>query len=85
MREAILSPAARAYRDEMSDLERTAIDRRIAHLEYHPAPDHVTTFAVPGVTGFLIYDDGEWRMSYAILNEATILIRSVAHILDLPS
>jgi hypothetical protein len=85
MREAILSPGARTYSDEMSDAERAAIDRRIARLEDNPIPDQRTTFAAPSIPGFFLYDDEVWRLSYATPNDAALATRSIAHVLDLPS
>jgi hypothetical protein len=83
MREAILAPAARAYRDMMSDAERVAADRCIARLEGDATPDGRTTLAVPDVPGFFLYDDGMWRIAYTVPDGATVVIRSIAHVLDL--
>ncbi|MGH2583791.1 MAG: hypothetical protein ACRDJE_02620 [Dehalococcoidia bacterium] len=84
MREAILRPPARAYYSLMSDAERDAIDRRIRRLEHDPSPDGRTTFAVSDIDGLFLYDDGIWQMAYAVSDNATLVIRSIAHALDLP-
>lgn len=84
MREIGFYGRARTYYDLMSAAERETLDRCLHRLETDPAPDDVIVFAVPGVPGFFIYDDGVWRMSYTIPDEATIIIRSIAHALDLP-
>ena len=84
MREAILRPGARDYYDLMSDAERAAVDRRINRLERDPSADGRTTFAVPEIPGLFLYDDGTWQILYAIPDDATLLIRSIAHALDLP-
>ena len=83
MREAILRPGAREYHTLMSDAERDAVDRRIQRLERDPSPDGRTTFAVPDSPGLFFYDDGTWQMVYAVPDEATVIIRSIAHVLDL--
>lgn len=84
MREAILLSAARAYADLMSEVERADLDRRIVRLEVDPSVDDRTTFGLPDVSGFFIYDDGIWRMTYAVPDDATVVIRSIKHALDLP-
>jgi hypothetical protein len=84
MREAMLQPAARTYRELMSDAERADIDRRIARLERDASADGLTTFAIPDSSGFFLYDDGVWRKAYAVPDDATIVIRSIKHALDLP-
>ena len=68
----------------MSDAEQAAIDERLARLERDPTPDGISTFAVPGAPGLLLYDDGTWQMRYLVPDEATVAIRSIAHALDLP-
>lgn len=84
MREAILLPRAREYRDRMSDAEQRAIVRRIDRLERDASVDGRTTLDIPDIPTLFIYDDGEWRMSYAIPDEVALIIRSIAHALDLP-
>jgi len=84
MREAILRPSARASYNLMSDVEREAVRRRMNRLEHDPSADGRTTFAVPDIPGLFLYDDGIWQMVYAIPDDATLVIRSIAHALDLP-
>jgi hypothetical protein len=84
MREAILQAGARRYYQLMSDAEQAAIDARLARLERDPTPDGITTFAVPGVPELFLYDDGTWQMRYLVPDDATVVIRSIAHALDLP-
>ena len=83
MREAALSGQARAYYELMSASERAEVRERITQLQRDPSPDGVTTFALPGIPGFFLYNDGEWRLAYAFPDEATLIIRSMSHVLDL--
>jgi hypothetical protein len=83
MREATLIGQARAYYALMSTAERSDVRHRLARIERAPWPDDQTIFAVPGTPDFCLYDDGDWRLFYAILDEATILVRSITHVLDL--
>jgi len=84
MREAILQAGARRNYLLMSDVEQAAVDERLARLERDPTPDHVTTFAVLGAPDIFLYDDGTWQMRYFVPDEATVVVRSIAHALDLP-
>ena len=63
MREAALFGQARAYYELMSDAERAALRERVAQLERDPSPDGVTTFGLPGIPGFFIYNDDVWRVA----------------------
>jgi hypothetical protein len=84
MREAAFRRAAYASYDLISQAEREAIDRAIARLERDPTADGLNTFEIPGTTGLLLYDDGTWQIVYALPDDATLVIRSIAHTLDLP-
>lgn len=84
MREAILLPGAREYRERMSEAEQFAVERRINRLERDASVDSRTIYGIPDIPTLFLYDDGEWRMSYAVPDEATLVIRSIAHVLDLP-
>ena len=85
MREAILLPGARAYRALMSEAEQLEVERRINRLERDASVDNRTTFAIPGTSELFLYEDGLWRMTYATPDAATIVVRSIAHALDLPN
>jgi hypothetical protein len=85
MREAILMPGAKEYRDLMSEAEWEAVRRRINRLEQDASPDDRTTFAVPDVPGLFTYDDGTWQMIYVVPDDATLVIRTIAHVFDLPA
>lgn len=85
MREVALYGHARTTYDLMSPTEQASLDRSLHRLEEDPGPDGEITFAVPGVPGFFIYDDALWRLSYAVPDDATVVIRSITHALDLPS
>lgn len=84
MREAVLHGKTRAYCDLMGPAERAQVDQRLRRLELDPSADGVTTFELPGIPWLFLYDDGVWRMTYAVFDDATIIIRSIAHALDLP-
>jgi hypothetical protein len=84
MRGAALRGKARDYYDLASAVERVQIDDRLRQLELDPSADGVIRFDIPGVPGFLLLDDGLWRMTYVVRDDATIVIRSIAHALDLP-
>lgn len=84
MREAALGAEARAYYEIMSEAERAEVRRIRTRLEHDPAPDGWTTHDIPGVPSLLLYDDGAWQVLYAVPDEATVVIRSIAHALDLP-
>jgi hypothetical protein len=85
MREIAFFEPARHYYDLMGDAERTALDLCLHRLERDPTADGVTTFSVPGIRNFLLYDDGVWRLAYTVPDAATVMIRSIAHALDLPT
>ena len=40
-------------------------------------------FTLPGIPDFFLYNDGVWRIAYAVPDEATLIIRSISHVLDL--
>ena len=84
MREVALRGAARAYYALMSGAERAAIDQATRLLEQNAQPDGLITFEVPGLPSLRVYDDGTWQMVYVVPDEATVVIRSIAHALDLP-
>jgi hypothetical protein len=48
-------------------------------------PDGATSFAVPGIPGQILYDDGEWQMHCILADDASLVIRTIAHALDLPN
>ncbi len=83
MREAALRGQARAYYELMSPAERAAIAQRSARLERDHSPDGRTTFAHPDASVLLVYDDGTWQMIYTVPDDASVIIRSIAHALDL--
>lgn len=85
MLEATFRGAARTYYDPMSPVEQASIDRVIARLEHEPAVDGVHIFGVPGAAALFLHDDGAWQIAYAIPDDATLVIRSIAHALDLPA
>ena len=85
MREAVLRPPARDYRNLMSDTEYAQTERILDRLERDPSVDGLTTFAVPDLPGQFVFDDGTWRMVCSIPDEATVVIRAIAHTLDLPN
>ncbi|MGE0540326.1 MAG: hypothetical protein AB7R89_09095 [Dehalococcoidia bacterium] len=85
MREITFFGAARRYYAQMSDAERATLDLCLRRLERDPAPDGVTTFSIPGIPDFFLYDDGAWRMAYTVPDAVTVIIRSIAHALDLPA
>ncbi|MGH2587427.1 MAG: hypothetical protein ACRDJE_21130 [Dehalococcoidia bacterium] len=84
MREAGFRGAARVYYDLMSPAERAAIDRIIVRLEHDHTADGMSTFDVPDVPGLLLYDDRTWQVLYSVPDEASLVIQSIAHALDLP-
>jgi hypothetical protein len=84
MREAVLRPAARDYRNLMSDAEYAQTERILDHLERDSSADGLMTFAVPNIPGLFVFDDGTWQVVYSLPDEATVVIRAIAHALDLP-
>jgi hypothetical protein len=84
MREAVLRPPARDYRDLMSDAENAQTERILERLERDASVDGYTTFAVPEIPGLFVFDDGTWQMIYSLPDDATVVIRAIAHALDLP-
>jgi hypothetical protein len=85
MREIAFFESARRYYDLISDAERITLDLCLRRLERDSTPDGVTIFRVPGIPDFFVYDDGVWRVAYAVPDAATVMIRSIAHALDLPA
>ena len=63
MREITLRGAAKTYyQDVMSPPEQRSIQAVFDRLERGPVPDEATSFAVPGLSSQILYDDGEWQM-----------------------
>jgi len=85
MREITLRGAAKSYyQDVMSPLEHGSIQAAFDRLEHGPVPDGRTSFAVPGIPSQILYDDGEWQMHCILPDDASLVIRTIAHALDLP-
>jgi hypothetical protein len=82
MREAMLLPGARAYRDVMSDTERRAIDQRLARIERGMIAGIVATLDEPDAPAVHILDDGTWRIVHLVPDQATTGVLDVRHILD---
>jgi ABC-type hemin transport system ATPase subunit len=85
VREAALRGSARTYYDLMSPGERQQIDDARRLIEHHPEPDGITTLAIPDSPHLYLYDDGIWQIIYALPDEATVIVLSIAHALDLHS
>ena len=68
----------------MSDAEYAQTERILDRLEQDPSVDGHVTFAVPDIPGLFIFDDGTWQIVYSIPDDATVVIRAIAHALDLP-
>jgi hypothetical protein len=84
MREAAFYGQARTYYELMSDAERPQIRARVARLEQDPSADGAITLAIPDFPRLFLYDDGVGRMTYNVPDDATLVVRSIAHVLDLP-
>ena len=84
MRETVLLPGPRAYRDLMSDVERRAIDDRLALIERGIAADVVTRLDDPDAPLVHIFDDGTWRIVYMLPDQAAVAVLGIRHALDLP-
>jgi hypothetical protein len=80
MREATFRPGARRFYGTLSNGEQGQVDILVALLERDPSVNDITTFWFPVPPHmFRLLDNGIWQLLYALPDDATVLIHSIAH------
>lgn len=79
--EAWLSPAARRYRERLSESERAEIDQIINLIELDPAIDGRYIFLFkPANQTYALYDNNRWRITFRIVEQRVIDVAAISRV-----
>jgi hypothetical protein len=72
--EPIFLPEARQTYEVLPAILQDDVDRRVEYLCQYPGPDDESTFAWPEEgPGVFIYYDAAWVLTYALVDDASVL------------
>jgi hypothetical protein len=81
MREAAFTRAARATFGNLDSEDQAEVSRLISLIEHNPEVDNRRIFDLPRPPVILrVLDDGVWQIEFYVPDEATVVIRGIAHV-----